>query len=87
MVGVGKALWEGGDALIAANLAGIHFFFAGAALTAGCLDPTPFEPATCAGGVFVGATFGTGGAILTGLAVHDAGEAISGIKQAFTCEP
>ena len=87
MVGVGKALWEGGDALISANLAGIHFFFAGAALTAGCLDPTPFEPATCAGGVFVGGTLGTGGATLTGLAVHDAGEAISGIKQAFTCEP
>lgn len=68
--------------------AGIHFGAAVLLVGAGCLDPTPFEPATCIAGGFGGASLSAGGLVLGGLgayAVKD--ELIPGIKQAITCEP
>lgn len=35
-----------------------------AAITAGCLDPTPFEPATCGAGILGGAPTIAGGGVL-----------------------
>jgi hypothetical protein len=86
IAGTIKALQAAGDAGGSFTLAGIHFGAAGLLVGAGCLDPTPFEPATCIAAGFGGASLTAGGGVLTGLGVYQVKESISGIKQAITCE-
>ena len=77
-----------GDASISFGAAGIHFGAAFAAVSAGCLDPTPFEPATCIAGGVAAVDLTAGGTLLGSLAVYQVkDEVIPGIMQAFTCEP
>jgi hypothetical protein len=86
IAGALKALQAAGDAGGSFTLAGVHFGAAGLLVGAGCLDPSPFEPATCIAAGFGGASLTAGGGVLTGLGVYQAKESISGIKQAITCE-
>jgi hypothetical protein len=68
--------------------AGIHFGAAALLVSAGCLEPTPFEPLTCAAGGLGAASLSAGGGVLGYLGVQTVkDELIPGIKQAFTCEP
>ncbi len=55
-----KALNGIADAATSFSLSGIHFFGAVTVVAAGCLNPTPFEPATCVGSGFAAVSL-TGG--------------------------
>jgi hypothetical protein len=69
-------------------LGGLHFGAAGFLLVAGCGDPTPFEPVTCAASVFGAGSLTAGGLTLSGLgALQVKDEVVPGIMQAITCEP
>jgi hypothetical protein len=83
-----KALSAAGDAAGSFNLAWVHVATAGFLIGAGCLEPTPFEPATCvASGLGGGALLG-GATVLINLGTHQLeNEVIPGIKQAVTCTP
>ena len=86
--GVVKATEAAGDASIALNLAGIHFGGALFLVGAGCLDPTPFEPATCAAAGFGAADLTGSGAVLFYLTYREAkDEVVPAVKQAVTCTP
>jgi RHS repeat-associated protein len=88
IAGAIEALSGAGDAVVSFSLAGVHFGAAGVLVSAGCLDPTPFEPATCLAGGFGGASLAAGGTVLGGLGVLQVKEeVIPGIKQAINCEP
>jgi hypothetical protein len=82
-----EALDAAGDALISFNLAAVHFGLAGVLVSAGCLEPTPFEPLTCAASGFGAVSVSAGGGVLTGFGVFQTKRAVSAIKQAVTCGP
>jgi len=66
----------------------VHFVAGGPLVTAGCGEPTPFEPATCLASGFGAASLWGGGGVLGYLGVHTVeDELIPGIKQAVTCTP
>ncbi len=82
-----KALSAAGDAAGSFTLAGVHFGAALFLVSAGCLDPTPFEPVTCAAGGFGAGTLAAGGGVLTGLGVIQVKhEVIPAVVQAVTCQ-
>ncbi len=83
-----KALSAAGDAAGSFNLAWVHVAAAGFLIGAGCLEPTPFEPATCVASGFGGVALLGGATVLTNLGTHQVeDEVIPGIKQAVTCTP
>ena len=83
-----KALSAAGDAAGSFNLAWVHVAAAGFLIGAGCLEPTPFEPATCVASGFGGVALLGGATVLTNLGTHQVeNEVIPGIKQAVTCTP
>lgn len=86
--GAVKAAEGTGDALAAFNLSAVHIVTAGVLFSAGCLEPTPFEPATClAGGAGAGSLLGGAGA-LGYLGYQEVKHnVIPAIKQAITCVP
>jgi hypothetical protein len=86
--GVVKAFDGFQTAGAAFTLAGVHVGGAVLLVGGGCLDPTPFEPATCiAGGA--GAVSLTAGAGVLGYLGYQTvkDELIPGIMQAVTCKP
>jgi hypothetical protein len=88
IAGTLKALNGLGDAATSFALAGIHYFAAGTLVGAGCLEPTPFEPATCVAAGFGAASLTAGGTVLGGLGVLQVKEeVIPGVEQAINCEP
>jgi len=59
--GAATATWTGLEALGFAGLGAAMYVAAGGAYTVGCVDPTPFEPGTCALGIFAGGVVAAGG--------------------------
>jgi RHS repeat-associated protein len=85
--GAVKALEAAGDVSIALNLAYIHVAAAGALVGFGCLEPTPFEPVTCAASGFGGAALLGGGVVMSKMAVLEVEEGvIPGVKEMFCTE-
>ena len=85
--GGGKAVWHSLDAAAAFGMGTAMFAAGGAAVGAGCIDPTPFEPGTCAlGGFAAAATFAGGSAALLtgGVIVNE--EVLPDINEAI-CKP
>ncbi len=83
-----KALSAAGDAAGSFNLAWVHVAAAGFLIGAGCLEPPPFEPATCLASSFGGVALRGGATVFTNLGTHQVeNEVIPGIKQAVTCTP
>jgi|SRR6185312_12472787 len=86
--GVVKAFDGAQTSAAAFTLAGVHFVAGGLLVTAGCGEPTPFEPATCLASGFGAASLWGGGGVLGYLGVHTVeDELIPGIKQAVTRTP
>jgi hypothetical protein len=67
---------------------GVNFFGAGILVSAGCFDPTPAEPVTCAAGFFGAASMTAGAGVLGRFGYQTVkDELIPGVKQAITCNP
>jgi RHS repeat-associated protein len=75
-----------GDAAGSLNLSGVHVATAGLLLGLGCLEPTPFEPVTCAASGFGAISLLGGAFVLSDLAVMQVKEeVIPGFQKAFDC--
>lgn len=75
------------NAAMAFTFGGLQVGLGAVTAVGGCSDPTPFEPVTCAGGIFAGGVFGASGGLLLKLGVYEVThEMIPGVKQAFTCK-
>jgi hypothetical protein len=86
--GVVKAFDGFQTAGAAFTLAGVHVGAAVALVGGGCLDPTPFEPATCIAGGAGAISLAGGASVLSYLGYQTVkDELIPGIMQAITCEP
>jgi hypothetical protein len=81
-----EATEAAGDAAIALNLAYLQVASAGMLVGVGCLEPTPFEPLTCAASGFGGVALLGRGVVMGKVAVTEVEEGVvPGIKQAFNC--